>query len=393
MERRILWTDDHVGKYSAIIGALTARGISVDTAQTGAEALSCVRQRSYNAILVDMRMPQMRGDQLLAELHRIAPEAKYAAVTSFRSDYVDKIARLSFRVPIVEKPLDSVGQPESQAFIARLEEICDGTMARRIPFVERRLGDVSTDPFSISYQSFRSLAETERQALLRVAYAESKVMIQSAFNQGALWVLLSGSPATVVARALSPEEMWDDEQVSVYAAAHDRAAYAFTAPMEVDDIWSQQCNRIDGLSGYPTVSLLIGTGGHPYDVHFDTGAPMTYFRYESLLQAAAIRRGEWLALGNANGKEYMAYTFKIDAILRDQRDGHTANVRVTGQAVVDWPNCPFRRRCKKDDCKWHPPQEDGICKFRNALVGRNLLHENKLSLLLDGSTGTTRLII
>ena len=73
--QRVLVVDDEPSIRGAVTKFLRSHGHAVDTVGSGKEALALVAQRRYDAILLDLRMPDMPGDVLYAELHDRAPAA------------------------------------------------------------------------------------------------------------------------------------------------------------------------------------------------------------------------------------------------------------------------------------------------------------------------------
>jgi PAS domain S-box-containing protein len=73
--QRVLIVDDEASIRGAVTSYLRSQGHAVDTVASGREALALVAQRSYDAILLDLRMPDIPGDVLYRELHEVAPHA------------------------------------------------------------------------------------------------------------------------------------------------------------------------------------------------------------------------------------------------------------------------------------------------------------------------------
>jgi PAS domain S-box-containing protein len=73
--QRVLVVDDEASIRGAVTSYLRAQGHAVDTVASGREALALVIQRNYDAILLDLRMPDMPGDALYRELNEVAPNA------------------------------------------------------------------------------------------------------------------------------------------------------------------------------------------------------------------------------------------------------------------------------------------------------------------------------
>src|SRR5229473_2381840 len=73
----ILVIEDNAADQALIVEALSAAGFSVETAATGAQALARFRERSFDALTLDLILPDMSGVDLLA---RIRAEARNAGV-------------------------------------------------------------------------------------------------------------------------------------------------------------------------------------------------------------------------------------------------------------------------------------------------------------------------
>jgi len=66
--RRLLVIDDRWENRSVFVNLLTAIGFEVDEAENGQEALTQIRQQSYDLIITDIIMPVMDGFELLAKI-------------------------------------------------------------------------------------------------------------------------------------------------------------------------------------------------------------------------------------------------------------------------------------------------------------------------------------
>ncbi|HEU0033860.1 MAG TPA: response regulator [Kofleriaceae bacterium] len=68
--RTVLVVEDDIRDQAQLVATLAGAGYSVDLAATGAEALARWRDRTYDAITMDLLLPDMNGLDLLAALHR-----------------------------------------------------------------------------------------------------------------------------------------------------------------------------------------------------------------------------------------------------------------------------------------------------------------------------------
>jgi CheY-like chemotaxis protein len=95
--KTMLVVDDEPDVAGVLADVLTVDGNSVDTAENGIAALEKLRGRHYDLILSDLRMPELDGPGLFAEVERLHP---------------DLLARMVFLTG------DTLG-PESRDFLAR----------------------------------------------------------------------------------------------------------------------------------------------------------------------------------------------------------------------------------------------------------------------------------
>ncbi len=62
--------------------ALEESGHTVTEASSGQEALEIIRSKSFDVITIDLLMPQMRGQELIAHLRRQAPASRVIMITA-----------------------------------------------------------------------------------------------------------------------------------------------------------------------------------------------------------------------------------------------------------------------------------------------------------------------
>jgi len=72
-ERRILVVDDDEAIRTLLLTILRRRGLPVDTARHGAEALERLQRCRYSVMLLDLMMPRVSGWQVLEEIGKYDP--------------------------------------------------------------------------------------------------------------------------------------------------------------------------------------------------------------------------------------------------------------------------------------------------------------------------------
>ena len=82
---RILIVEDDENIRKTMKNILQQQGYATDTAKTGQEAENKTRDKAYNLALLDIKLPDMEGTQLLAKLHDSTPKMVKIMVTGYPS--------------------------------------------------------------------------------------------------------------------------------------------------------------------------------------------------------------------------------------------------------------------------------------------------------------------
>ena len=85
MSKRVLIVDDEEDLVSTLAERLDLRGIEVNTATNGTDALECLRGEDFSVLILDVKMPGMGGLALLTEIKRIRPEVPVILFTGYGS--------------------------------------------------------------------------------------------------------------------------------------------------------------------------------------------------------------------------------------------------------------------------------------------------------------------
>jgi DNA-binding response OmpR family regulator len=83
---RLLLVDDEVGYLEVLGKRLRRRKFEVTTAVSGAEAIRAVRDHDFDAAVVDLKMEDMDGIELLKILRQMLPELKVIMLTGHGSE-------------------------------------------------------------------------------------------------------------------------------------------------------------------------------------------------------------------------------------------------------------------------------------------------------------------
>lgn len=80
---RILAIDDEPIVLDSFRKILVLAGYSVDTVESGPEALGLVRRRDYDFVFTDLKMPEMDGGEIVRAMHHLRPDIDVAVITGY----------------------------------------------------------------------------------------------------------------------------------------------------------------------------------------------------------------------------------------------------------------------------------------------------------------------
>ena len=106
MPEKVLLVDDEKEFLEVLAERMTARGIEVSTATSAAEALQMVEDESFDAIIVDLMMPEMDGLETLKRLKIENPDSQVILLTGHATVEKGIEAMKLGAVDFLEKPAD-----------------------------------------------------------------------------------------------------------------------------------------------------------------------------------------------------------------------------------------------------------------------------------------------
>lgn len=104
--RRILFVDDEMLLRMAMVPGLEDAGYAVDEAGTGKRALEMFRTRpaEYFCAVIDLGLPDMKGDSLVAEFRALSPQLGIVLATGYGDADLVKAFSADPGVRVVAKP-------------------------------------------------------------------------------------------------------------------------------------------------------------------------------------------------------------------------------------------------------------------------------------------------
>jgi DNA-binding NtrC family response regulator len=155
----VLIVDDETGFRNTMRDILVEQGHHVETAATGEQALEKLQGRFFHAALIDVRLPDMNGTDLLVRLKERHPDTAAILVTGYASLQTSIRAVNAGAFAYVLKPLD---------FEALLSHLWKALDQQRSLLEERRLLRQSRD-------RIQELETRESQLSERVHHLEEEL--------------------------------------------------------------------------------------------------------------------------------------------------------------------------------------------------------------------------
>jgi len=83
---RLLLVDDEEGYLEVLVKRLSKRGVAVTPAQSGADAIQALRHNDFDVAVVDLKMEDMDGIEVLKVFKKMAPELEVIILTGHGSE-------------------------------------------------------------------------------------------------------------------------------------------------------------------------------------------------------------------------------------------------------------------------------------------------------------------
>jgi len=133
--------------------------------ESAAEALALVREQSFDALVSDMRMPEMNGAELVHRIRSADPALPALVITAYTADNELQAARAEGLLAVLPKPvpvarlLELLGHARRNGIVALVED--DAALADNLTEALRGRGFAAV--------TARSVIETERLGVLPFA--------------------------------------------------------------------------------------------------------------------------------------------------------------------------------------------------------------------------------
>ena len=146
MENIVLLVEDEKKTGEMLKKALESEGVSVEWVLNGESALSNIQRGKFDLIILDLKLPETTGDEILESIRRIDP-------------YVEVIIYTNYQDPPVMKKLINLGV---EGYISKGS---DADLWETVEKIKERL-----DPFS--EKEIQTLTDSVPEAFFHGAYKE-----------------------------------------------------------------------------------------------------------------------------------------------------------------------------------------------------------------------------
>jgi DNA-binding NtrC family response regulator len=130
----VLIIDDEKELLKTLAERLGVRGITVETAESGEEALGIIENTDFDAVVLDLAMPGIDGLETLRRMHEIKPDLQVVLLTGHATVAASIEAMKLGAVDLLEKPADF------QDLLTRIEQASEKTA---VLFEKRTEQDIS----------------------------------------------------------------------------------------------------------------------------------------------------------------------------------------------------------------------------------------------------------
>ena len=131
----VLIVDDNVSLCRTMSFVLGRQGYAVNTAQDGLEAIERVKERPFDMVFMDIKMPLMNGVETYRRIKKIRPEAVVMMMTAYAVEDLVQQALEEGAYGIVYKPLDI------EKVVATIEEAAE---AKEGALAEQRTNEMAS---------------------------------------------------------------------------------------------------------------------------------------------------------------------------------------------------------------------------------------------------------
>ena len=248
MAEQILVVDDEKGMREFLKIMLEKSGASVDSSESGEDAVRKIEQKSYDLVICDLKMPRVSGLEVLRRSKEVNPEAPVIMITAFGSaesaveamklgayDYITKPFKVDEMEFVINKALEKARLLEENIQLKK-------ELKSRYGF-HQLIG--FSEPMRKIYELIRQVSATKSNVLISGESGTGKELVAKAihYNSGR-----RSNPFVIVNCASIPETLLESEMFG-----HTRGAFtgAYQAKRGMFELADQGTIFLDEIADMP----------------------------------------------------------------------------------------------------------------------------------------------
>jgi len=135
-ERHVLLVDDEKDFVETLATRLETRGLKVEVAYSGEVAIDKVKERPFDAILLDLAMPGMDGIETLKRLRELNPDSQVVLLTGRATVKTATEAMRAGAMDLLEKPVDI------EVLVRKIEEASTNKLRLSDERLQQKITDI-----------------------------------------------------------------------------------------------------------------------------------------------------------------------------------------------------------------------------------------------------------
>ena len=391
----VLWADDDEAVMNLHYERMRKAGINLITTASVRDTLEAIDSHEFDLIISDLLFPDGSGHAIIDRARSRWKKTNIVVI----SGYTDKkeLCNSDFfvrnNIGVVDKA--DLPMPGTDNYISILSDVLNGVELNANTPHNDNIRSEQSSISEMTFDEYMSKDKNERLLIVRAARSHFSDILDYEFSRGSIWTLIIGNKVHHSAKSMADIMQWRD--IRQVCRKLNRAPFRYTVDFDIDDIsWPNFCSDENGKD-YPTVVLgKIGSSQDKLPIHFDTGSPISLVDADVIGKIGAFPvEMEDLVSVKIKGHRYPAYEHIAECMLKDEITSRKISLACFAIEQNDWVSGPVARGCEDTDCKVRIESDayHWKCGYRWGLIGRNLLTENKIKLVLDGESRKTSILI
>lgn len=256
MKANILIVDDEAAIRKALVRFLTSLGYQVEAASDGTEAIEMAKNRIYDLVISDLKMPSLSGIELIAEFKKLSAKTVFIIMTGFGTieSAVEAIKAGAFHYITKPFDLDDVALlVEKSLTYRRLQD--DNAALRKQIQMNYKFDNIigCTDKLKEVFRTVQMVADTDSNVLILGESGTGKELIARAIHYNSRRRL---NPLIVVNCAAIPENLLESELFGYVKGAFTGAVSSKEGKFRMADGGTLFLDEIGDMSLSLQVKLL-----------------------------------------------------------------------------------------------------------------------------------------